>query len=60
MKLPKKTRELKNHHVDSSRWNDFELRDDDIILSTYPKSGTTWTQQIIVVKFKYSKQKQKK
>lgn len=44
---PRKTRELHNHHFDSTVWNDFEFRDDDIIISTYAKSGTTWTQQIV-------------
>ena len=33
--------------MDSTRWNDFPFRDDDIIVSTYAKSGTTWTQQIV-------------
>ncbi len=36
--LPQKTRELHNHHFDSTIWNDFEFRDDDIIISTYAKS----------------------
>jgi hypothetical protein len=31
---------------DSSRWDGFELRPDDIIISTPPKCGTTWTQMI--------------
>lgn len=44
---PQKTRELQNHHFDSTVWNDFRFRDDDIIIGTYAKSGTTWTQQII-------------
>jgi len=44
---PEKTRELHNHHFDSTTWNDFKFRDDDIIIGTYAKSGTTWVQQII-------------
>ncbi len=31
---------------DSARWQGFELRPDDIIISTPPKCGTTWTQMI--------------
>jgi aryl sulfotransferase len=45
--LPQKTREFHNHHFDSTIWNDFKFRDDDIVISTYAKSGTTWTQQMI-------------
>jgi aryl sulfotransferase len=44
---PRKTRELHSHHFDSTMWNGFEFRDDDIIIGTYAKSGTTWTQQIV-------------
>jgi aryl sulfotransferase len=44
--LPVKTREIHNHHMDSTRWNDFRFRDDDVIVATWAKSGTTWTQQI--------------
>ena len=31
---------------DSARWEGFEFRDGDIIISTPPKCGTTWTQTI--------------
>lgn len=44
---PKKVRELHNHHFDSTIWNDFSFRDDDIVIATYAKSGTTWMQQIV-------------
>jgi aryl sulfotransferase len=44
---PVKTREIHNHHFDSTIWNDFAFRDDDIVIATYAKSGTTWTQQIV-------------
>lgn len=45
--LPTKTREIQNHHIDSTIWNDIQFRDDDIIIGTYAKSGTTWMQQIV-------------
>jgi aryl sulfotransferase len=45
--LPLKSRELHNHHFDSTVWNDFRFRDDDVIVATWAKSGTTWTQQIV-------------
>ena len=44
---PVKTREMHNHHFDSTIWNDFAFRDDDLVIATYAKSGTTWTQQIV-------------
>lgn len=45
--IPVKNRELHNHHFDSTIWNDFNFRNDDIVISSYAKSGTTWLQQII-------------
>jgi aryl sulfotransferase len=44
---PQKTREIINNIFDSSIWNDFHYRDDDIIITSYAKSGTTWLQQIV-------------
>jgi len=44
---PQKKRELYHNHFDSTIWNDFPFRNDDIIIGTYAKSGTTWLQQII-------------
>ena len=47
LQWPRKSRELHNHHFDSTIWNDFDFRDDDIVIATYAKSGTTWMQQIV-------------
>jgi aryl sulfotransferase len=46
--LPRKTRELVTPIHDSRQWNDFRFRDDDIVVNTLGKSGTTWTQAILV------------
>jgi hypothetical protein len=37
----------RNHHLDSTRWDRFEHRRDDIIISTSYKAGTTWMQTIV-------------
>jgi aryl sulfotransferase len=47
LEWPIKVRELHNHHFDSTIWNEFDFRDDDIVIGTYAKSGTTWVQQIV-------------
>jgi len=44
---PVKRREMHNHHMDSTVWNSFKFREDDVVIATYAKSGTTWTQQIV-------------
>ncbi len=46
-KLPERTRVYQCHHFDSTRWDYFEPRDDDIIIATSYKAGTTWAQAII-------------
>ena len=41
------TRVYQNHHLDSTRWDRFVARDDDIFVTTAYKAGTTWTQRIL-------------
>jgi aryl sulfotransferase len=40
-------REYRSWSVDSRYWSGFEPRDDDIIIASAPKCGTTWMQQIV-------------
>lgn len=44
---PRKTREIQTCLCDSTRWNFFKFRGDDIVVASYPKTGTTWLQQIV-------------
>lgn len=37
----------RSRYFDSARWDDYRPRADDIIIATYPKCGTTWTQRIV-------------
>lgn len=45
--LPVKTREMHFHPFNSTIWNDFPFRDENIIIGTYAKSGTAWLRQIV-------------
>ncbi|GJL70918.1 MAG: sulfotransferase [Nitrosomonas sp.] len=47
LNLPQRTHIYQNHHFDSTRWDYFESRDNDIIIATSYKAGTTWTQAIV-------------
>lgn len=40
-------REIRTWHMDSRRWATYRPRAGDIVVGTYPKCGTTWTQQIV-------------
>jgi aryl sulfotransferase len=44
---PQKTQEIQDVILDSTRWNGFQFRGGDIVIATYAKTGTTWTQQIV-------------
>lgn len=44
---PRKSRDVVQYVVDSTKWDGFAFRDDDVIIATWAKSGTTLTQQIV-------------
>ena len=44
--LPTVKRHYQSALIDSERWNRFTPRDDDIIVTTSYKAGTTWVQGI--------------
>lgn len=41
------TREYRSMSLDSHRWDGFAPRVGDIVIATYPKSGSTWMQRIV-------------
>jgi len=45
--LPAVEHLYQNHHLDSTRWNALQLRQDDIVIATSYKAGTTWMQGIV-------------
>ena len=48
MQLPQLNKVYQNHHLDSTRWDAYSPRNDDIVVTTSYKCGTTYTQQILL------------
>src|SRR5260221_8345223 len=46
--LPTVHRTYQHHHLDSTRWASYRPRDNDIVIATPYKSGTTWMQTIVM------------
>lgn len=45
--MPRIEHVYQNHHMDSTRWNWFDPREDDIVVATSYKAGTTFTQTVV-------------
>lgn len=46
-RLPQRARIYQNHVLDSTYWDSFKPRIDDVIIATSMKGGTTWMQTIV-------------
>ena len=46
--LPQRTKSYANVRIDSSRWDHYIPRHDDIVIATYAKNGTTWMEHIVL------------
>jgi len=46
--MPRIEHIYQNWMLDSTRWQQFKVRDDDIVVATPYKSGTTWMQTIVL------------
>ncbi|HEY3798717.1 MAG TPA: sulfotransferase domain-containing protein [Caulobacteraceae bacterium] len=40
-------RQVRSRIFDSAAWDQYKPREDDIVIATFPKCGTTWTQRIV-------------
>jgi aryl sulfotransferase len=45
--MPVRSRDYQGHLLDSSRWDRFRPRHDDVVIATAYKAGTTWMQAIV-------------
>ena len=45
---PRRVHMYQNHSFDSTRWDHYTPRKDDIVIATSYKSGTTWMQNIVL------------